>query len=350
MSKIFKRTSSDLFIDRGTGTDFESRLSALPDYIVSNEKFFLRSHTPTPVIDAEKWRLVIDGSGIRHKTELTYSELNALPQTTIVRTIECAGNGRAFFKDAYGAEAEGGQWLTGAIGNAEWTGVRLRDVLQLAGVLEEASTVMPAALDQKGVSRPMPIEKAMREDTLLVLRMNGETLPPDHGFPARVLASGWAGAACIKWLGRIQVAQETLYSHYNTIEYVLTGPDYTPEGKAPGKQITEMPVTSMLDLDWPGKLRRKDNLLRGRAFAGESRVREVLCQIDGSEWRSAEILPPNIEGSWVRWQMPWDPKPGCHIVRTRAEDERGRAQPDGVPWNDRGYLYHGVIAHPVEVA
>ncbi len=129
------------------------------------------------------------------------------------------------------------------------------DVLQRAGVKPRARDVMPIGLDEHEVRRPMPVEKAMRDDTLLVLKMNGETLPIDHGFPVRILVTGWTGTASIKWVGRIQVAEESLRSPYNTMEYTMIGPNY--------------PMRS-----WPGssrRLRRFRSLLRCCCWGRESR-------------------------------------------------------------------------------
>jgi DMSO/TMAO reductase YedYZ molybdopterin-dependent catalytic subunit len=166
-----------LLVDRGPGTDFETRPSSWKEYLTPTDRFYLRSHSPTPAIDIRTWHLVIDGTGARKRLEISYDELLALPQTTLIRTIECAGNGRRFFKEALGVEAEGSQWGTGAMGCAEWAGVRLRDLLERAGLTSRARDVMPEGLDDHRVRRPMPLQKALRDDTLVALKMNGQTLP-----------------------------------------------------------------------------------------------------------------------------------------------------------------------------
>lgn len=348
--RVEKPVPTDLFMPKGTGTDFETRPSAWGGFITSNDRFYLRSHSPTPKIDVDSWRLKIDGTGVERPVELAYADLEAFPQVTLIRTMECAGNGRRFYKEHFGVEGEGGQWRTGAMGNAEWTGVLLRDVLARAGVKPTARDVMPIGLDDHEVRRPMPLSKAMRDDTLLVLKMNGETLPADHGFPARVLVSGWTGTASIKWVGRIQVAEESLHSPYNTMEYIMVGPNYPMEFPALGPAITEMPVMSVIDLDWPAELLANDtDAIQGRSFAGEGRVLEVSCKIDEGEWQRAELFGPDLEGCWRQWRFPWQPSPGKHEIRVRATDDRGRTQPDDVPWNHHGYLYNAVIAHPVTV-
>lgn len=157
------------------------------------------------------------------------------------------------------------------------------------------------------------------------------------------------GTASIKWVGRIQVAEEALHSPWNTIEYVLIGPRYPTQDVALGPPITEMPVMSVIDLDWPARIGPGSTVIRGRSFAGEGKVREVAYNIDNGPWRSARMLSPNIEASWVQWQFEWDAAPGHHEIRVRATDQNGRRQPDSVPWNHHGYLYNAVVAHPVQV-
>ncbi len=347
---VVKPVPTEIFAPKGSGTDFETRPSAYNDFITTNDRFYIRSHSPTPSIDMSTWKLKIDGTGVGTPVELTYDELAAMPQITLARTMECAGNGRRFYKEHFGVEAEGGQWRMGAMGCAEWTGVRLRDVLARARIKASARDVMPIGLDDHEVRRPMPLEKAMRDDTLLVLKMNGETLPIDHGYPVRVLATGWTGTANIKWVGRIQVAEEALYSPYNTMEYIMVGPEYPTEYPALGPAVTEMPVMSLLDLDWPGELSSEAKTIHGRSFAGEAKVQQVVYSIDDGEWKQAELTGPDIEGCWRQWKFDWSPTAGKHEIKVRATDNRGRTQPDSVPWNHHGYLYNAVVAHPVTVA
>ncbi len=194
--QIVEPAPDELFAPRGNGCDFETRLSALGDgFVTPTDRFYVRQHSPTPRIDPGSWRLLVDGSGVHRQLEVGYAELRDMPQVTYPRTLECAGNGRRFFKETYGIEAEGGQWGTGALGTAEWTGVRLRDLLDRAGLADDARDVMPEGLDDHRVRRPLPLAKALADDTLVALEMNGEPLWPDHGFPARLVVSGWVGRA-----------------------------------------------------------------------------------------------------------------------------------------------------------
>ncbi|MDX3355201.1 molybdopterin-dependent oxidoreductase [Streptomyces sp. ME01-24h] len=195
--------------DTGSGLDYGIRPDRIPGYVTPIDRFFLRSHTPTPRLDAARWSLRIEGSGVREPATYTYADLvDHFPLVSMVRTIECAGNRRVLFGEEYEHTFQGTQWGRGAIGTAEWTGIRLRDLLEPAGISPGACEVMPEALDEIRARWPMPLAKALADDTLLALTMNGETLPLDHGYPARVVVSGWLGAASIKWVGRIEVSEQ----------------------------------------------------------------------------------------------------------------------------------------------
>lgn len=336
--------------DAGTGLDYGIRPDRIPGYITPIDRFFLRSHTPTPHLDAARWSLRIEGSGVREPITYTYADLvDHFPLVSMVRTIECAGNRRVLFGVEYKHKFQGTQWGRGAISTAEWTGIRLRDLIEPAGITPRACEVMPEALDEIRARRPMQLAKALADDTLLALTMNGETLPLDHGYPARVVVSGWLGAASIKWVGRIEVSEHALHVPWNTEDYVLIGPDYPPQAPSLGMPITGIPVASLVELTWPARLRPVPQVIRGRAFAGENQVTAVEYRIDEGSWQEASLAPPEIPGAWVRWQFSWDPEPGDHTIRVRATDDQGRTQPDTVPWNDLGYCYHPVLSHPIRV-
>jgi len=199
---VVKQTPSELMIDTGTGLDFETRLDRLPGHLTPVDRFFIRNHAPTPRLDPARWRLTIDGDGVRNRVMYCYADLWKFPLISVIRTLECAGNRRKLFAEACGRRFEGTLWGRGAIGTAEWTGILLRDLLEPAGIGPRAREVMPEAVDAVRGRRPMPLSKAMADDTLLALVMNGEVLSPDHGYPARIVVSGWLGAASIKWVGR----------------------------------------------------------------------------------------------------------------------------------------------------
>jgi DMSO/TMAO reductase YedYZ molybdopterin-dependent catalytic subunit len=347
---VRKPTPAELMEDTGTGLDYGTRPDRMPGQLTPTDRFFIRSHAPTPQLDTANWTLRIDGNGVRQPIGYTYDDLwRRFSLYSVTRTIECAGNRRVLMGEEFGHRFEGTQWQRGAISTAEWTGVRLRDLLKPAGITRDACEVMPEALDAIQARRPLPITKAWADDTLVALTMNGEVLPPDHGFPARLVVSGWLGAASIKWLGRIKVSEEPLYVPWNTDDYVLIGPGYPAVGPARGPAITALPVASLVELPWPARLRAEPQMIRGRAFAGENRVVSVRFRIDDGPWQNATVTSRGVPGAWVRWQFRWNPAPGDHVLRVRATDDKGNTQPESTSWNELGYLHHSVLAHPVHV-
>jgi hypothetical protein len=164
-----------------------------------------------------------------------------------------------------------------------------------------------------------------------------------------VVTSGWLGAASIKWLTRIEVSQEHLYVPWNTVDYVLIGPGYPAEAPARGQAITTLPISVLVELPWPARLRPEPQMIRGRAFAGENAVATVEYSIDDGPWRPADLGSRDIPGAWVRWEFSLTPEPGDHILRVRATDDRGNTQPDASEWNELGYCHRSVLSHPLHV-
>lgn len=346
-----KPVSDDAFILRNTNAEMRWERMADQGDTTPNSLFFVRNHLKTARVDRAAWRLQVVGSGVEDPVELTYDELRRLgSETTVRRFVECAGNGRVFFDELGRQKAEGTQWRLGAVGVADWTGVPLGAVLERAKVKRTARDVMPEGLDELRVRRAMPLAKAMADDTLLVYAMNGEDLPPDHGAPVRALVPGWIGVASVKWVGRIEVSEQPLLSDWNTTSYVLLGPGYAPEGPAKGPVLTTQVVKSALELPWPATLPAGSLTIRGRSWSGQGRIARVEYRIDDGPWRAARIEGSNEPLAWARWSIEWDATPGTHTVRVKATDERGHTQPDTVPFNQQGYLYGGIVAHPVTVS
>jgi DMSO/TMAO reductase YedYZ molybdopterin-dependent catalytic subunit len=224
---IIKPLPPEWFIDYGTNAEMRWDAARDQGYLIEPARFFVRNHTSTPTVDPATWRLRISGDGVRRPLDLSYRALEKLACDGETAFVECAGNGRSFFGTQQGTPASGTQWKLGAIGVAHWRGVRLRHVLERAGLRREAVDVMPAGLDPTYVSggvdyghvrRPLPVAKAL-DDALIALEMNGKALLPDHGFPARLVVPGWVGVANIKWLGSIEVSTSTLTSPFNTTFY-----------------------------------------------------------------------------------------------------------------------------------
>ncbi len=212
--------------------DLETPASLLDSWITPNDLFYVRSHFYTPSIDETAWTLVIDGEVEKPQT-LTLADVRRVPSATVVATLECAGNGRAFFDPP----VAGVQWEKGAVGNARWTGVRLRDLLRSAGLKPAAQHLWLDGADT-GVGRApdfvrnLPLEKALDPDTLLAYEMNGQMLPVPHGFPLRAIVPGWEGAYSVKWLTHIRVSDR---EHEGA--FVQGGYRYPRRPVAPGATV-----------------------------------------------------------------------------------------------------------------
>lgn len=359
---IVKPLPDDLFSVHGTNA--ETRWEALnrQDYLVPIDRFFVRNHTRTPRIDADTWRLRLFGTGLAgaptadNPIEFSYRQLRALPSRTLTAYLECAGNGRSFFTSQQGQSVSGTPWKLGAIGVARWRGVPLATVLHRAGLTGAAVDIMPQGLDPDYVSggvnlgpvrRPLPVAKALR-DVLLAYEMNGETLPPDHGFPVRLVVPSWIGIASIKWVGQIEVSASPLFSPWTTQFYRLIGPSYPDDGVLLDRQV----VKSAFELPWPARLAAgRWHVLRGRSWSGNGPVRRVEVSTDGgATWRHVRLVGFTIDNGWQRWAVPWrPPAPSAYTLRARATDVTGATQPDEAAYNAQGYLFGAVVHHPVTV-
>ncbi|WP_419861493.1 sulfite oxidase [Candidatus Palauibacter sp.] len=332
--------------------NLETRLELVDGFITPNELFFVRNHSPTPAIDPEGYSLRVEGDGAETELRLDLSTLESLPQHTITAYLECAGNWRGLYPELTGTRASGGQWTTGAVGCAEWSGPSLATVLDLAGVRPGTVDVNLVGLDGSGFERAMPLAKARDPDTIIALRMNGEPLPADHGFPARSVVPGWSGSSSIKWLGSIQLSTERVWNRNNTSSYVLIGDEWPAEEHAPaqGEVITELVVKSALALPRPAQLAPGSRILHGFAHAPAGPVSAVEWSPDGgTTWLEAEIVDPVLPLAWQRFEFEWDATPGAHTLATRATDAAGNTQPDEPLMNEKGYLLNVPLPHPVQV-
>ncbi len=331
----------------------ESRLENMRGLITPIRLFFVRNNSEGIDLDVSSWRLSIEGDAIGNPLELSYADLLNMPSTTLVSYLECAGNQRAMFGLVNGQQAEGTQWERGAVGNAEWTGVRMRDVLDLAGMTRDAESVLLVGLDENspegGFRRAMPVGKAMDPGTLLAYGMNGDTLPRDHGYPLRAVVPGWVGSSWIKWLGRIVVSSERHWTRNNTSSYVLIGDGNPPEGQAEGVVVTAQTVKSALALPWPAEIPSSWRRIHGYAHSPHGIAGVEWSTDTGSTWSDAEVNVPASPYSWARFEFAWSADPGEYTIMTRATDGAGNTQPDAVPFNRKGYLFNQPLPHPVTV-
>jgi len=343
-----KPVPGEVFIAHGINQ--ETRLETLRGYLTPASHFFVRSHAATPAIDVRTWRLRVEGEAVERPVELGFDDLLRLPSRSVIAFVECAGNGRGFFKEFMGKVASGTQWRYGGIGVAEWTGVPLGAVLELAKVRRDTPrdilNVLVEGLDSVKVNRPMSLAKAFEEDTLLAYAFNGEPVPADHGFPVRAIVPGWVGISNIKWVGRIEVRNSVIDVPTTTKTYVLEGPDY------PGKVVLrQQTIKSAVALPWGATLPAGRQRVRGFAWSPAGRISRVEYSLDrGATWQPAALREPNIPRAWTRWDFEWEARPGDHAILTRAIDDQGNTQPASIPWNAQGYGYNVPVPHPVKVS
>jgi len=330
--------------------DAETPVRELASFLTPNHRFFVRSHfgpPPAEAVSEANWRLHVGGLVERPNT-FTLKELRQFPSTTVTAVVQCSGNGRAFHRPT----VPGVQWERGAVGNAHWTGVRLRDLLQQAGVQEGARHVQLQGADRPVVSsvplfiRSIPLAKALHPDTLLAYEMNGRPLPLLHGTPLRVITPGWMADSCTKWLTEITVQAEEAAGYYMQTAYRVPAQPVEPGEAAygPAIPVEEMPVKSLLTAPQEGDLVRVGPVtVQGVAWSGESRVAMVEVSMDeGRTWESVRLLGDDRRYAWRQWQLVWNAKtPGPVTILCRATDAQGNRQPALSPWNPSGFLWNG---------
>jgi sulfite oxidase len=329
--------------------DLETPLRYFDQYLTPVDAFFVRQHLPRPApIDRAAYRLTLNGM-VSNPVEVTLAELERLPQQTLPAVIECTGNGRGF----YSPKVPGIQWGRGAIGNAEWSGPRISDVLKLAGVSASATWLEIDGAD-RGVAatpdfvRAMPMHKALHPATLLALKMNGQPLPDIHGAPARLIVPGWDGTSSVKWVVRITAAAQQTAGFFMNPGYRY--PKYALEpGSAPKpaelEVIEGMPVKSTITApEDRAKLPLGPVTIRGFAWAGENAIDRVEVSTDGgSRWTAAVLTGAKLPFAWRLWRHDWKPsEQGYYSILSRATDTAGRVQPIVSAWNPSGYLWNAI--------
>ncbi len=337
--------------------NLEMPMAALEGSITPNERFYVRSHFPVPRIDAREFRLKIEGA-VEDPTELSLDDLRALPRHTTQATIECAGNSRVFLVP----KADGVQWELGAVGNAEWTGVLLRDVLEPARPRAGAVDVILEGADHGAISKPprpagevhftrsVPLTKAI-DDVLLAFEMNGEPLTPAHGFPLRALVPGWYGMASIKWLQRVIVSTEPFQGYYQTVDYAYWEP--RPEGAAL-VPLRGMQVKSVISRPAINESIRAGARCRvsGAAWTSDAEITKVEVSSDGgSWWNEATLIGNAVPNAWRLWEFEWQTpaQRGSCTLMSRATDSRGRTQPMSHDPNRGSYMINFCLPVEVEV-
>ena len=314
-------------------------LEALRNDITPPGLHYLLNHFDIPFIDADQWHLRIGGA-VQRSLELNLKAIRRAPRISIPVTLECAGNGRSLLRPRPLSQP----WQLEAVGTAVWTGVPLAYLLTQAGVEDDAVEVAFTGADsgiQGGVrhqfARSLPIAEALRPDIVLAYQMNGNDLPPQHGYPLRLVVPGWYGMASVKWLSSIKVLTKPFDGFQQTVAY-----RYQQDADDAGSPVSWIKVRSLMvppgvpdfftrsRIVPPGPV-----MLTGRAWSGEGAVQRVEVGIDG-KWAPAQLQQPAAPFAWCAWSMPWVADPGEHELACRATDTTGAAQPLEQAWNYQG--------------
>ena len=325
----------------------------LDEDITPYSKMFVRNNGIPPVnIDAAAWKLTIEGESAKRSVSFSIAELKKkFKEHTLQIQLECGGNGRSEFNPP----AKGNQWRVGAVSCAEWTGARLRDVLEHVGLKNDAVYIGYYGADthvsgdpkKVVISRGVPIAKAMQDESMIAWAMNGEDIPLLHGYPLRLVTGGWPASTCGKWLNRIVIRNQVHDGPKMTgMSYRVPGYPVAPGTNVPKEDmviIESMPVKSLVTFPKSGTVTSLGDAIevRGHAWAGDLAVKSVDISIDfGSTWQSCELKAPRNRLAWQNWSAKVKfPQAGYYEIWARATDEKGKMQPMVVPgWNPRGYL------------
>jgi DMSO/TMAO reductase YedYZ molybdopterin-dependent catalytic subunit len=325
----------------------------LDDDTTPIDKFYIRNNgqIPDQAANADAWKITIDGE-VNNKLELTLGDLKSrFPQITRRMVLECGGNGRSFFTP----QARGNQWTNGGAGCAEWTGVRVADVLKAAGLKPSAvfsghygaDPHLSGDPNRVAISRGVPIKKLMDENNLIVWAINGQPLPNIHGFPVRLVIAGWPGSVSSKWLTRIWIRDKRHdgqgmggFSYSVAINPMVPGDKGDPKNF---KDLESMPVRSIITNPADGSRLApgtREVALRGASWAGDNTVKQVDISIDyGATWQPAQLQSPKNPYDWQRWTATVRlPSEGYFEIWTRGTDSRGAMQPHVAGfWNPQGY-------------
>jgi len=345
--------NKDMIILNDQPWNIEAQAHILDDKVTPTSTMFLRNNGKIPEgIDASKWTLTIDGESVLKTKTYTLAELKSkFKHYTYQLTLECGGNGRKEFDPP----AKGNQWDVGAVHCGAWTGVRLKDVLEDAGIKSDAVYIGYHAIDEhlsgdpnkEPISRGCPMYKALQDETLLAFQLNGENIPVAHGYPLRLVVGGWPASVSGKWVNRISIRNKIHDGEK------MTGSSYKVPCNpvAPGQKVKEedmciiesMPVKSLITFPKTGLMlpKGKSLTIRGHAWAGDLEVIKVEYSIDfGATWKACTLERPVNRLAWQHFNATIKfPDSGYYEVWARATDSNGVSQPMVVPgWNPKGYL------------
>ena len=334
----------------------ETPIAALDRPITPNPLFYVRNHFPTPMLQPSAWRLRVTGA-VERELELTLDEVRRMPSRSVTMTLECVGNSRSMLNPV----TRGVQWGNGAVSTTEWTGVSLLDVLNRAGLRQNAVDVVLEGADRGEITaeprspgvihfaRSLPLAKARQQVVLLAYRMGNSELPANHGFPLRAVVPGWYGMASVKWLTRIVITDRPFNGYFQSLDYSIYE---RRQGLVTVVPLAEMQVKSVIVS--PAPMQRiapnTPHRVHGAAWTGESEITRVEISSDGGRtWAQARLLENARAHCWRMWEFPWrtPAQVGRVTLMARATDARGNAQPMQRDTDRRNYMINHVL--PVEV-
>jgi sulfane dehydrogenase subunit SoxC len=295
-----------------------SPLGDLDGIITPNGLFYERHHGGVPTIDPEQHRLMLHGM-VERPLIFTMEDIRRFPSQSRIHFIECSGN--PAYTKPYGKTASD---VAGLLSCAEWTGVSLKLVLQEAGLQPGAQWIVAEGADAAALTRSIPIEKCL-DDAMLVYSQNGERLRPQQGYPLRLLLPGFEGNMNVKWLRRLKVVTEPVYSREETSKYT----DLMPDGTA--REFTfYMEAKSIITRPSGGQRLKQTGFheITGIAWSGHGKIRQVDISVDdGKSWQQANLQEPVLTRALTRFRLPWhwDGQPA--VIQSRAIDETGYVQP-----------------------
>jgi DMSO/TMAO reductase YedYZ molybdopterin-dependent catalytic subunit len=337
--------------------DLETPAEYFNTWITPVPHFFVRNHMHEPSeLNPADWKLTIGGE-VEKSVTPSLAELSKIDAHEVVNTLECAGNGRSLYRP----QVPGVQWGKGAVSTARFSGPRLRDLLQRAGVKTTGKHVMFRGLDEvpgkvPPFIRSIPMEKALDSDTIIATHMNGAGLTKHHGSPARALVPGWIGAASCKWITEIKVLEKEFDGNFMNPGYRFPNQPVKPGDAVKPEDthvMTALNVKSAIFSPREGATVKGSKVsIHGTAWAGEAEIAKVEVSTDGgTTWGVAKLGREQAHYAWRLWTYDWKtPKSGESIVMSRATDKGGRIQPALPLWNPSGYLYNAVDQVKIRVA
>jgi DMSO/TMAO reductase YedYZ molybdopterin-dependent catalytic subunit len=351
--------ASDVIVRQNDPDNVEYPFASVTDFLTPNDRFYVRNHFAVPKIDANDWRVSVAGA-VERAFELRVDELRKMPARNVTALLECSGNGRVRLKPPQ----LGIRWDKGAVGNAEWTGVPLAEVLNRAGVKPGAVEVILEGADRGqfdapltktpgdiAFARSLPLVKAKQSEVLLAYQMNGKDLPVAHGYPLRVVVPGWYGMASVKWLKRIIVSEQPFLGYFQMLSYTTWR---RRAGIAELAPVAELQVKSQIARPTRDEIISAGSQYRifGAAWTGEGQVTKVDVSTDGGkQWSQARLLAEPVKHAWRFWEHDWSTpaRGGRHVVMARATDDQGNVQPIERDPDRRDAMITHVEPIPVEV-